>query len=85
MNTLRDQRLNVQALNGSPAAIPGVLRGTGTDEEWTRDDTTFLNLRAAMYWQLREDLRRGRVAMRRDDDLFRELVTPTTRSATARS
>ncbi|MBM4182904.1 MAG: hypothetical protein FJ207_01615 [Gemmatimonadetes bacterium] len=36
----------------------------------------FANLRAAMWWKLREDLRRGHVALPNDADLFEDITTP---------
>ncbi len=42
-----------------------------------RDQTElFDNLRSQMWWQLREDLRKGRVKLLNDEDLFADLVTP---------
>lgn len=35
------------------------------------------NLRSQMWWQMREDLRLNRVALPDDDELFRDLTTPT--------
>jgi len=36
----------------------------------------FVSLRAQMWWQLRQDLQHGRIALPPDDDLFADLVTP---------
>ena len=36
----------------------------------------FDNLRSQMWWQLREDLRNGRIILVNDDELFADLVTP---------
>jgi hypothetical protein len=41
------------------------------------DANLFLNLRGQMYWQLREDLRQGRIAIPKIPSLHRELTTPT--------
>lgn len=37
----------------------------------------FISLRAQMYWQMREDLRSGRVALPDDDELMMDLLAPT--------
>ena len=72
----------VQGLNGG-------ARATGTmDEDYdfsdeddakkdrVRNDEKFANLRAQMWWQMREDLRLGRVALPSDNELIADLVTP---------
>lgn len=74
VNTCRDDGFLVQALNGGEAAFAYVARGE--DRDVVPDHGTFVNLRSQMYWQLREDLRLGRVALPDDPELFRELTTP---------
>lgn len=49
----------------------------GSTYEWVSDANTFKNLRAQMYWQLREDLRNDRIALPRNLALFRQLTQPT--------
>jgi len=36
----------------------------------------FQNLRSQIWWQLREDIRNGLVAIKRDDDIYADLLTP---------
>jgi hypothetical protein len=77
VNTCRDYGLRVQALNSGLPAENGAMRSDDGEREWEQDSTLFLNLRAMMWWQLRNDLERGVIAIRRDEALFRELVVPT--------
>lgn len=51
----------------------------GSAYNWLPDSNQFNNLRSQMYWQLREDLRLGRIALPHDEPLFKQLVTPTFR------
>lgn len=68
----------VRALSGGMPAMPGGQKDNdGTTWEWVPDANNFNNLRSQMYWQLREDLRLGRVSLPPDPLLFRELTTPT--------
>lgn len=70
-----DVGLHPRSLNGGAAPISRVSRTPGgLDYEWASDANRFANLRAQMYWQAREDLRNGRVAMPNDPDLFRQLT-----------
>ena len=70
--------LRVQALNGG-------MRAVARRDAETRARTgksvpayeLFANLRAQMHWRLREDLRRGYVALPNDRELFEDLTTPT--------
>lgn len=63
-------------LNGGAAPIMRVSK-LGDGEGWASDANQFRNLRAQMYWQLREDLRRDRIALPPDAELVEELVAPT--------
>jgi phage terminase large subunit len=78
VNELRDtigpMGWGVQALYG--AATPLRFAAKGAEDDWMPDANSFANLRAQMWWQLREDLRLGRVALPPDDALIRELTTP---------
>jgi len=65
-----------RGLNSGSAPIMRVSLGDD-GEGWFADANQFLNLRAQMYWQAREDLRTGRVAMPNDAELIEELVAPT--------
>jgi hypothetical protein len=63
-------------LNSGAAAVTRAAKA-GDGEGWESDANQFLNLRAQMYWQAREDLRRGRLALPNDPQLIEELITPT--------
>lgn len=65
VNELLRLRYNVVSLNGAESA-PAI---GGLTEE-------FGNLRAAMYWKMRQDLQHGRVGLPDDDELFQDLCTP---------
>lgn len=68
----------VQGLNGGLRPVERAQKAPdGTTYDWAPDANAFANLRAQMWWQLREDLRLGVVALPRDTQLFRELTTPT--------
>ncbi|HLQ22423.1 MAG TPA: hypothetical protein VK132_04415, partial [Gemmatimonadales bacterium] len=77
VNTCRDYGLRVQDINSGLPAQNGAMRGDDGEREWETDATLFANLRAQMWWQLRIDLEKGVIAIRRDEALFRELVVPT--------
>lgn len=62
VNKLKELGYTVNGLNGGSKAPP--LPG----------EETFYNLRAAMYWKLREDLRMGRIALPDNQELFNELT-----------
>jgi len=64
VNTLIEHEAHVRNLIGAEKAIPSEL----TEE--------FGNLRAQMWWQLREDLRLGRVNLPHDEELYADLSTP---------
>lgn len=64
------------ALNSG--AAPSFRATKGADGQgWTGDSNQFLNLRAQMYWQAREDLRKGLVGLPDDPELAEELIMPT--------
>jgi phage terminase large subunit len=61
--------------NGGAKALPALSRAAdGAVMDWLTDANRFKNLRAQMYWQLREDLRTGVVGLPADRELFRELT-----------
>lgn len=67
---------NVQNLRGNDAPIEYAARAAqGMTDDWELDHTQFANLRSQMYWQLREDLRRGYLALPPDPELHRQLAT----------
>jgi phage terminase large subunit len=77
VNTCWDEQFRVQALNGAGSPLEGAAKGYQESErEWQSDVQTFNNLRSQMWWQMREDLRMGRVALPADEELFRELTMP---------
>ena len=66
----------VQRCNGGAAPLPALSRAAdGASMDWLTDANRFRNLRAQMWWQLREDLRNGVVGLPNDPELFRELTT----------
>ena len=75
---LKEMGLRVRALNGGSRAV-----GRGDPEARARTGKSvvgvelFANLRAQMHWKLREDLRRGYIALPNDQELFQDLTTPT--------
>jgi phage terminase large subunit len=67
----------VQALNGGLSPIEKAQKDEdGRATEWAEDANFFGNLRAQMWWQLREDLRRGRVDLAPNEDLAQQLTLP---------
>lgn len=78
VNKLIEHGRMVVALNGGDKTWPTV------DEELWRDEKKsvlerekYRNLRAQMWWQLRVDLQRGRVALPPDESLHQDLLVPT--------
>lgn len=68
----------VQHLNGGAAPMAGIGRAANeAEQDWLPDANTFANLRAQMWWALREDLRTGRVDLPKDEALWRQLTLPT--------
>lgn len=61
--------------NGGAKALPASAKAPdGSLMDWLPDANRFKNLRAQMYWQLREDLRLGVIGLPRDPELWRELT-----------
>lgn len=73
---LYGQTAAFQALNGGAGAVTRVAKGA-EGAGWEMDANLFLNLRAQMYWQLREDLRKGLIGLPHDAALVDELILPT--------
>lgn len=73
----------IRRLGGMPVALnsggkPSARVTKGADGKGIAYDANqFLNLRAQMYWQAREDLQYGRLGLPDDPQLVEELVTPT--------
>lgn len=65
VNTLKEEGYEIyNIMSGS-----GMVKVFDTAEE-------FNNLRSQMWWELREDLRKGEIALPNDEELFADLVTP---------
>lgn len=72
------QRASVQSLNGGARPMSKAQRAPdGSTYDWAPDENAFLNLRSQMWWQLREDLRLGAIALPPDEVMTRELLMPT--------
>lgn len=77
-NELGRLRKRVQGLNASAKPLQRTEKAPdGSSLEWIADGNVFRTFRDQMYWQLREDLRNGRIDMPRDDELWEELTAPT--------
>ncbi len=67
----------IQQLNGGATPLSRAAKAPdGSEMDWITDANLFNNLRSQMYWQLREDLRLGRIAIPKIQSLHRELTTP---------
>ncbi len=74
VNKLKELQVFGQWLHGSARPWPEV------DEHGAvpvRKEELFFNLRSQMWWRMRSDLQHGRIALVRDEELFRDLCTPT--------
>ena len=64
-----------QRCSGGAKPLPALSRAAdGATMDWLTDANRFRNLRAQMWWQLREDLRNGVIGLPEDRELFRELT-----------
>lgn len=64
-----------QRCSGGAKPLPALSRAAdGATMDWLTDANRFRNLRAQMWWQLREDLRNGLIGLPADLELFRELT-----------
>lgn len=78
VNELRRLNRHVVALfAGGPPMKMSEKLPDGSQYEWSGDVNVFNNLRSQMYWQAREDLRTGLIAVPHDAELWEELVAPT--------
>jgi phage terminase large subunit len=67
---------NIQALYSAVPAYQGDQKDdAGKTWEWVPDANRFYNLRAQMWWTMREDLRLNRLAIRRSSSLFKQLTS----------
>lgn len=72
VNKLKELEVIVRSLNSGSSPEPEI-----EEEGFTRavgQEALFANLRSQMWWQMREDLQYGRLALPRDLELFRELT-----------
>lgn len=76
VNKLKELNCYVNALNGGARPEPE-LEYVEDGRVPVADEAKYADLRAQMWWQLREDLQHGRIALPRDEELFRDLTTPT--------
>lgn len=77
-DTLKLLGIRARDLNGGAAAIREIDKDADREElEVYLKAALFLNLRAQMWWQLARDLERGRLAIRPDEELLRDLTIPT--------
>jgi hypothetical protein len=90
VNYMRKLGLKVRALHGANRTVPEMDKDELWSEEELDpvegvrkpkgarvvQAERFNNLRSQMWWKLREDLRKGTVALPNDRELFEELTTP---------
>lgn len=75
----------VQALNGGATPYSRAAKAPdGSEMDWAADSNLFNNMRSQMWWQIREDLRNGLIALPKHSGLFRELTTPTYKIASGK-
>lgn len=77
VNEMKRLKITLRDLNGGLAPVGGI------DEDLQREEgiavvgvEVFGDLRTQMYWLMRQDLQKGRVAFPYDEELFRDLTTP---------
>lgn len=81
VNELKRLGVKIKTISGAMRAIPRIDREAwrDADEDEAKDvrmipeAERYANLRAQVYWRLREDLRLGRIALPEDSMLFEEL------------
>lgn len=75
-----DDGVLVQGLQSGGAAIPNSAKSPdGSSYDWAEDANQFGNLRAQMWWQMREDLRCDRTDLCPVEGLAAQLTMPTYR------
>lgn len=79
VNEAKRLGFRVRALNGGAKATRthDEDEDVGEGGKKVSNEERFANLRAQMWWQLREDLRNGRIALPDDKELVQDLITPT--------
>lgn len=93
VNKMRELGLRVRHISGGRRAVPGLdidtlWSVTEPDLEGNMrpagpvvvEAERFDNLRSQVWWRMREDLRLGRIALPRDEELWQDLTTPTFRT-----
>lgn len=78
VDKLKELGRHVRAINAAESAPAQVDRDIVAEKGVVvLESEKYLNLRAQMWWRLRQDLLHGRVALPPDPELHRELVVPT--------
>ncbi len=77
VNKLKEKGRYIRALNAGSKPEPRIDRDLQAEGKAVRQEEEFYNLRAQMWWQLRQDLMHGRLAIPVDPALHRELVVAT--------
>lgn len=82
VNKLKELGKRVKSLNGGSKAYPMADEDLRYREGGVTvmEEERYNNLRSQMWWALREDLRIGRIALPNDEELWRDLTTPTYRT-----
>jgi hypothetical protein len=76
VNEAERLKFPVRRLGGNDAPVQQASRAEdGSLNDWVPDANRFNNLRSQMGWQLREDLRNGRIGLPNDPKLFRQLTS----------
>lgn len=78
VNAMRERGFGALAALNSGSAPRSRIQKTddGRSMEWVPDANEHRNLRGQMWWQMREDLRLGRIDLPHDPELFRQLTMP---------
>jgi phage terminase large subunit len=82
VNKLKELQYRVQSLNGGAKALATVdedVRYPAGHKEGPTvvEEEQFYNLRSQMWWQMRLDLERGKIALPPDSELFDDLTQPS--------
>lgn len=72
VNALKEMNKKIIALGGADAPVKVNIDEKSVDKR----EEEYNNLRSQMYWQLREDLRNGIIALPNDQELIADLITP---------
>lgn len=78
VNEMRRQKVFVQGIQSGGKPVKQTEKAPdGQMYEWAHDANRFKNLRAQMWWQMREDLRENRIDLVPNEKLQKELVSVT--------